>query len=156
MGIVDSDEIPSQGRLLGLDVGSKTIGMAISDISQMIASPLKTFPRKTPPAWNREREELEGIIKQYKVVGIVIGYPKNLNNTKGEAVERTEALGRRIENVSNIIYWDERFSTIIAERAMLEGDLSRKKRAEKIDEMAATVILQGYLDFISNRRNNKL
>ena len=132
-------------RILGLDVGSKTIGVAISDPLGWTAQGIDTIRRK-----NKEQdiELVHKICKDYGVETIVIGLPKNMNGTIGESGERVLALAELIKEKTNlpIEMWDERLTTVAAHRAMLEEDLSRGKRKKIVDKVAATYILQGYLD----------
>ena len=132
-------------RILGLAVGSKTIGVAISDPLGWTAQGIDTIRRK-----NKEQdiELVHKICKDYGVETIVIGLPKNMNGTIGESAERVLALAELIKDKTNrpIEMWDERLTTVAAHRAMLEADLSRGKRKKIVDKVAATYILQGYLD----------
>ena len=132
-------------RILGLDVGSKTIGVAISDPLGWTAQGIDTIRRK-----NKEQdiELVHKICKDYGVETIVIGLPKNMNGTIGESGERVLALAELIKEKTNlpIEMWDERLTTVAAHRAMLEADISRGKRKKIVDKVAATYILQGYLD----------
>ena len=132
-------------RILGLDVGSKTIGVAISDPLGWTAQGIDTIRRK-----NKEQdiELVHKICKDYGVETIVIGLPKNMNGTIGESGERVLALAELIKEKTNlpIEMWDERLTTVAAERSLIEGDVSRKKRKKVIDMLAAVIILQGYLD----------
>ena len=136
-------------RLAGLDLGTKTIGVALSDPSLMIATPLKTIRREK---FAKDAEALLAICAREKVGGIVLGLPVNMNGTEGPRAQATRAFLRSLAALTSIpvVLWDERLSTVGAERAMLEADLSRKKRAEKIDAAAAAFILQGALDRIAN------
>jgi putative holliday junction resolvase len=134
-------------KTIGLDVGSKTIGVAVSDGLGWTAQGLTTIQ------WNEEdyetaRQELEQIIKQHEVVKAVIGMPKNMNGTIGPRGEASLAFSQWIEEQFGIetVLWDERLTTMAAERVLLEADVSRKKRKKVIDKMAASMILQGYLD----------
>ncbi|MGI6360901.1 MAG: Holliday junction resolvase RuvX [Bacillota bacterium] len=139
-------------RLLGLDVGKATIGVAISDPLGWTAQGLKTLRRRDPAS---DFKYLLDLIKQYEVEEIVIGLPLNMNGSKGPAAEYTENFAQQLEKISGkkIIYWDERLSTVAAERVLLEGDVSRKKRKKVIDTMAAAYILQGYLDFLGQQND---
>ncbi|AYE33159.1 Holliday junction resolvase RuvX [Clostridium septicum] len=134
-------------RILGLDVGSKTIGVAISDPLGWTAQGLTTIRRT-----NREKdiEEVKRICNEYNVETIVIGLPKNMNGSIGESGERVLELSKDIEEATSlkIEMWDERLTTVAAHKAMLEADLSRNKRKKIVDKIAATYILQGYLDRI--------
>lgn len=130
-------------RIMGLDFGSRRIGVAISDPFLWTAQALKTIKRS-----KNEFAELAEIIREYEVMEIVLGYPKNMNGTIGERARLTERFGEKLVKKFSlpIIYWDERLSTVGAEHSLLEADLSREKRKGLIDKMAAVFILQGYLD----------
>ncbi len=136
-------------RILGLDFGQKTIGVAISDPFGWTAQGVEIIRRDKEESINKSIERIGQIIKEYSVEKIILGYPKNMNNTVGERGEKTEAFKKKLEKTFNnieVILWDERLSTVGAERSLLEADLSRKKRKNVIDKMAAVFILQGYLD----------
>jgi len=135
-------------RVLGLDVGDKTIGIAISDPLGYTAQGITTIRRKSEAM---DIEELKKICKEYSVDTIVSGLPKNMNNSIGPQGEKVIKLCEVIkQNIDlPIIMWDERLTTVAANRAMLEADLSRAKRKKIVDKVAATYILQGYLDSIS-------
>ncbi len=132
-------------RLLGLDVGTKTIGLALSDVMRRIASPLETIRRTKFMA---DAARLFQIAKEQGVGGLVIGLPVNLDGSEGPRAQSTRAFARNLIPLSDLplAFWDERLSTAAAERALLEADASRKRRAEVIDKMAAAYILQGALD----------
>lgn|SRR5690606_12119228 len=134
-------------RILGLDVGAKTVGVAISDELGWTAQGITTIAIDEE-AGDFGMDELEKIIKQYEVEKIVVGLPKNMNGTigpRGEASMRfADMLRERF--LLPVVMWDERLSTMAAERVLLEADLSRRKRKKVIDKMAAVMILQGYLD----------
>ncbi|MFB4166562.1 Holliday junction resolvase RuvX [Virgibacillus sp. JSM 102003] len=134
-------------KIIGLDVGSKTIGIAVSDAFGWTAQGLTTIK------WDEQEihsadEQLEKILKEHEIEKAVIGLPKNMNNTIGERGKASERYAKHIEESYNIptILWDERLTTIAAERVLLQADVSRKKRKKVIDKMAAVMILQGYLD----------
>ena len=135
-------------RVLGLDLGTKTLGVAVSDLYGWTAQGLSTI--KIDVAKNNYGlKELEPIIKSYDVDRIVVGLPKNMNKTIGESGQRSIDFSKMLESAFphvKITLWDERLSTVAAERVLLEGDVSRKKRKGVIDKMAAVFILQGYLD----------
>ena len=138
-------------RILGLDVGSKTIGVAISDPMGWTAQGIKTIRRTKKEV---DLEEINSICKEYSVETIVVGLPKNMNGTIGESGERVLALSELIKEKCNvpIEMWDERLSTVAVTRTMLEADLSRSKRKKIVDKMAAIYILQGYLDSLRLRK----
>ena len=134
-------------KILGLDVGSKTIGVAVSDAFGWTAQGLTTIN------WNENKiasadEALKSIIAEHEIGKAVIGLPKNMNGTIGERGEASQKYALHLETVLNIptVLWDERLTTVAAERVLLEADMSRKKRKKVIDKMAAVMILQGYLD----------
>lgn len=139
-------------RVLGLDLGTKTVGIAISDTLGLVAQGLETFTFKE----ERYEEALNyvvNLIRQYEVTTVVLGYPKNMNGTVGERGKVTEWFKDALENRIDVkvILWDERMTTMIAEQILLEADLSRRKRKKVIDKMAAVVILQSYLDAQYNK-----
>ncbi len=133
------------GRLAGLDYGTKTIGVSISDTMQTISSGLETIKRTK---FKNDAARLLEIIEEHEVKAFVIGLPLNMDGTEGPRVQSTKAFARNLANITPLplIFWDERMSTQAAERALLEADSSRKRRKEVIDKMAATYILQGALD----------
>lgn len=135
-------------RILGLDFGEKTIGVAVSDPFGWTAQGVEIIRRDNENTLKPSIARIGEIIKEYGVEKIVLGYPKNMNNTLGPRVEKTEAFKLKLERNFKlpIILWDERLSTVAAERGLLEADLSRAKRKQVIDKMAAVFILQGYLD----------
>ena len=136
-------------RLVGLDLGTKTIGIAISDGTLSIASSLETLYRKK---FSADVAHILEICEANNVYGLVLGLPLNMDGSEGPRAQSSRAFVRNFAPLSDlpILLWDERLSTVAAERAMLEADMSRKKRAEKIDAAAAAFILQGALDRIGN------
>lgn len=132
-------------RLIGLDLGSKTIGIALSDISRTVATPLETIHRKK---FKADAEILLEILDEHDAGGIVLGLPLNMDGSEGPRVQSTRAFARNLAELTDvpIVYWDERLSTVAVERTLLDADASRKRRAEVIDKMAAGFILQGALD----------
>ena len=132
-------------RIMALDVGSRTIGIAGSDALLMTAQGIETIRRTSlENDFNRLRE----LISEYEVHELVVGMPKNMNGTKGDRAEKTEEFVEKMKAVIDlpVTFWDERLSTVMAERQLIAADVSRKKRKGVIDKMAAVVILQGYLD----------
>lgn len=131
-------------RYLGIDLGTKKVGIAISDLTGMIASPLKVIMYEE----GNIISEIDELITEYAVNKIILGLPKNMNNSIGESAERTLVFKKKLERELNIevILQDERRTTIEAEHYMLEGNVSRKKRKMKIDGLAAAIILQTFLD----------
>lgn len=134
-------------RYLGLDLGTKTLGVAVSDLTNTIASSL-TIIRFDSENYLSTKDELESIIKEYNITDIVLGLPKNMNNSIGFRAEATLEYKSALEDWFNlnVIMQDERLTTVEATNYMLEGNLSRRKRKTKIDALAATIILQTYLD----------
>jgi putative Holliday junction resolvase len=132
-------------RLLGLDLGTRTIGIALSDVERLIATPLETIKRKkfTPDA-----ERLRAIATRFGVGGLVVGLPLNMDGSEGPRVQATRAFMRNLRPILGLpfAYWDERLSTAAVTRALLDADASRARRAEAVDMMAAAYILQGALD----------
>lgn len=137
---------------MGLDIGSHTIGVAVSDELEITAQGLKTIKRKSPA---EDFEELNQIIRQFEVKKMVVGLPKNMDGTLGKQAEITFKWIKSFQQKRSlpIVTWDERLSTVGASRVLLEADLSRKKRKGVIDKLAAVLILQGYLDQMRNRKD---
>jgi putative holliday junction resolvase len=135
-------------RLLGLDVGTKTIGLALSDVMRRIATPLETIRRTK---FTNDAGKLLAFAEEYGVGGLIIGLPINLDGSEGPRAQSTRAFARNLGPLTGLpmAFWDERLSTAAAERALLEADASRKRRGELIDKMAAAYILQGALDRIN-------
>lgn len=140
-------------RILGLDVGSKTIGVAISDPFHMTAQGLKTIYWDEHDMSSAD-DALQDIIEEYNVEKIIVGLPKNMDGSIGERAKITEIYANRIARQFNIVVelFDERLSTMSAERTLLEADISRGKRAKVIDQLAATIILQNFLDSMDKGR----
>jgi len=132
-------------RLIGLDFGSKTIGVAVSDTLGVSAHPVGEI-RRTSAA--RDLDAVAGYVEEYEARGVVIGLPRNMNGTLGPAAEKVLAFVERLRSRLDVSVetWDERLTTAEAERVLIEADLSRKRRREVIDRMAAVLILQGWLD----------
>ncbi|HCJ78478.1 Holliday junction resolvase [Peptococcaceae bacterium SCADC1_2_3] len=142
-------------RIMGLDLGEKTIGVALSDPLGWTAQSIKVIKRDKN---NKEREIklLEELIQSHQVEKIVVGLPLNLNGTMGEQGRRALAFAARLRQFFKlpVDLWDERLSTVTAEKILLEADTSRKKRKQVIDKIAAAVILQGYLEALKNKEVN--
>jgi putative holliday junction resolvase len=143
------DQMAPNARLMGLDAGTKTIGLALSDVQLSIATPLETIQRKK---FSVDVQVLMARATALDVGGFVLGLPINLDGTEGPRVQATRAFARNLAAVDPrpILYWDERMTTMAAERALLEADTSRRKRAEVIDKVAAGLILQGALDRLAH------
>lgn len=137
-------------RLIGIDAGTKTLGLALSDVTRTIASPL-TVLRRTK--FKEDASALLRLAGEHGVAGFVLGLPINLDGSAGPRAQSTRALARNLNALCElpILLWDERLSTAAAERTLLEADASRKRRGEVVDKLAATIILQGALDRMRNR-----
>lgn len=137
-------------RIMGLDYGSKTVGVAISDELMITAQGIETVVRKDENKLRRTLARLEELARSYEIEKIVLGYPKHMNNTLGDRVEKTEKfkamLERRLE--VPVILWDERLTTVQANRALAEGGVLASQRKQHLDRLAAVLILQNYLDSV--------
>ncbi|MFR2776428.1 MAG: Holliday junction resolvase RuvX [Anaerostipes sp.] len=135
-------------RILGLDYGTRTVGVAVSDELGLTAQPLETITRKDANKLRKTYARIEELVRQYNVDTIVLGFPKNMNNTIGERGNDTmdfrDALVRRTN--AEVILWDERLTTVASERVLMESGVRRENRKKVIDQIAASLILQGYLD----------
>ena len=142
------EALPDGGALLGLDLGTKTIGIATCDAGWRFATAGKTLPRGK---FGRDREALAALIKKHGIAGIVIGLPRNMDGSEGPRAQASRAYARNLAEAFAlpVLLWDERWSTQSAEAAMIGQDMSRAKRAEKIDSHAAAVILQGAIDALA-------
>ena len=133
-------------RALGLDAGDRTIGVAVSDLLGLTAQGVETIRRTT---LEKDIARLQELMSQYETKTLIMGYPKNMNGTEGPRCEFVKELAeeiRRAEPETEIVFWDERLSTVAASRSLIEADISRQKRKKVIDKMAAVFILQGWLD----------
>jgi len=139
--------LPRRRALMGLDLGDKTIGVAVTDLLWSVATPVETVKRRK---FTLDAERLLTLLTARDVGGIVLGLPRNMDGTEGPRCQSTRAFARNFARLWDgpIGFWDERLSTVAAERALLEADTSRKRRAEVIDHVAASYILQGVLDRI--------
>jgi putative Holliday junction resolvase len=135
--------LPQGGRLLGLDVGTKTIGTALCDAGWHFASPAELIRRTK---FTQDKAALSTLAARQQVAGLVIGLPLNLDGTESPRSQSTRAFARNVADLGPVLLWDERWSTVAVERAMIEQDLSRAKRAERIDNLAAAHILQAAID----------
>ena len=142
-------------RILGLDYGERTIGVAVSYGFGWTAQALEVIKRSNSTEYKKSISRIAQWVEEYEVNTIVLGYPKNMDNTEGERCQKTKVFQKQLQqafpNVT-VVLWDERMSTIAAERSLLEADMSRKKRKSVIDKMAAVHILQGYLDKKQNEK----
>jgi putative Holliday junction resolvase len=140
-------------RILGLDFGSKTVGVAVSDELLLTAQGVEIIRRQSPNKLRQTLARIEELIAQYGgVEKIVLGYPKNMNNTEGERCEKTKEFAGMLERRTglSVVLWDERLSTVSADRTMMETGIRRENRKTYVDEIAAIFILQGYLDYLHN------
>ena len=140
-----ANKLHSNNSLIGLDLGTKTIGVAVSDTILSVATPIKTIKRKK---FSADADQLLKIISIKNCCGVVVGLPKNMDGSEGPRAQSTRAFARNFSAKAQlpITFWDERLSTVAAEKALLEADTTRKRRAEVIDHVAAAYILQGFLD----------
>ena len=140
-----ANKLHSNNSLIGLDLGTKTIGVAVSDTILSVATPIKTIKRKK---FSADADQLLRIISIKNCCGVVVGLPKNMDGSEGPRAQSTRAFARNFsaKTLLPITFWDERLSTVAAEKALLEADTTRKRRAEVIDHVAAAYILQGFLD----------
>lgn len=140
-------------RIMGLDFGSKTVGVAISDPLLITAQGVETIRRKREDKLRQTLARIEELIVFYQADTIVLGLPKNMNNTEGERVKKTEEFAEKLERRTglSVIFWDERLTTVAADKAMMESGIRREHRKDYSDEIAAILILQGYLDYRKNR-----
>lgn len=139
------------GRLIGIDGGTKTLGLALSDVTRTIASSLETIRRTK---FTADAARLLDLIAEHDVTGLVLGLPRNLDGTEGPRAQATRALARNLNKLSvlPILLWDERLTTAEAERMLIAADQTRKRRGEVIDKLAATIILQSALDRLRRKR----
>ena len=142
-------------RILGLDFGSKTVGVAVSDGLLLTAQGVETIERKDENKLRKTCARIEEQIAEYEITEIVLGLPKNMNNTEGERVEKTKAFGEMLERRTGlpVHYWDERLTTVAAEQILMESGVRRENRKAVIDKVAAGLILQGYLDCLKTKEN---
>lgn len=135
-------------RIMGLDYGSKTVGVAISDPLYITAQGIEIIRREEENKRRKTYARIEALIKEYEVDRIVLGYPKNMNNTEGERCEKVNEFKADLERRTGleVILWDERLTTVAADKAMIEAGIRRENRKEYVDEIAAGLILQGYLE----------
>ncbi len=149
-----ADRLPRFARLIGLDLGTKTIGVAVSDVERRIASPVETIRREK---FTADVQKLTMITKAQEAFALVIGLPLNMDGTEGPRAQATRSFVRNLDAHLKlpVIYWDERLSTAAVTRTLIEQDASRAKRAEVVDRMAAAYILQGALDRLERLARDK-
>ncbi len=143
--IVLKTQLPAEARCLGLDLGTKTIGVAVSDLSRRIATPVTTLRRTK---FKADAEALLALAGKLEVAAFILGLPLNMDGSEGPRAQSTRSFARNLAALTllPIVFWDERLSTAAVTRTLLEADASRKRRAEVVDKMAAAYILQGALD----------
>jgi putative Holliday junction resolvase len=148
LSLAEFAEVVPQGRLAGLDVGTKTIGLATCDAGWSFATAAETLKRTK---FTADLEKLKAFIAKHAIAGLVVGLPLNMDGTDSPRTQSVRAFARNLAPlVLPILLWDERWSTIAVERAMIEADMSRARRAEKVDAHAAAHILQGAIDALAN------
>ena len=137
-------------RIMGLDFGSKTLGVAVSDPLGITAQPVEIIRRKSENKLRQTLARLEELVKEYQVTKLVLGLPKNMNNTLGERAEKSLEFKEMLVKRTGlpVVMWDERLTTVEANRALMEGNVRRENRGRYVDAIAAVLILQGYLDSI--------
>ena len=147
-----AEALPRTQALMGLDLGTKTIGVAVSDSFQSVATPLETVKRKK---FGIDAARLLEIIEHRSIGAIILGLPRNMDGSEGARCQSTRAFARNLTKLTPVPigFWDERLSTVAAERALLEADTTRKRRSEVIDHVAASYILQGVLDRLGHLRS---
>ena len=139
-------------RIMGLDFGSKTVGVAVSDPLLLTAQGVEIIRRKEENKLRQTLARIEELAKEYEVEKLVLGLPKHMNGTEGVRVELTEEFKEKLERRTGlpVVLWDERLTTVAADRTMMEAGIRRENRKDYVDMIAATFILQGYLDYLSN------
>lgn len=142
-------------RVMGLDFGSKTVGVAISDPLLITAQGIEIIRRKEENKLRQTLARIEELIVQYEVGEIVLGFPKNMNDTIGERAELSLEFKEKLERRTGlpVTMWDERLTTVAADKTMIEAGIRREHRKEYVDKIAAVLILQGYLDYLAGREN---
>ena len=145
-------------RIMGLDFGSKTLGVAVSDPLGITAQPVEIIRRKSENKLRQTLARLEELVNEYQVTQFVLGLPKNMNNTLGERAEKSLEFKEMLERRTGlqVVMWDERLTTVEANRALMEGNVRRENRGRYVDAIAAVLILQGYLDSIYTPGTTKL
>lgn len=141
-------------RIMGLDYGSKTVGVAVSDALLLTAQAVETISRPQETKLRRTLARIEKLCREYEIEKIILGFPKNMNNTIGDRAEKSLEFAEMLKRRTGlpVVMWDERLTTVAAERTLMESGVRREHRKEHIDQIAAVFILQGYLDAESNRR----
>ena len=141
-------------RIMGLDYGSKTVGVAVSDALLLTAQAVETISRPQETKLRRTLARIEELCREYEIEKIILGFPKNMNNTIGDRAEKSLEFAEMLKRRTGlpVVMWDERLTTVAAERTLMESGVRREHRKEHIDQIAAVFILQGYLDSVSSGR----
>ena len=144
-------------RILGLDFGSRTVGVAVSDALLLTAQGVETIERKDENKLRKTCARIEELAAQHEITTIVLGLPKNMNNTEGDRVEKTKEFKEMLERRTGlpVVLWDERLTTVAAEQVLMESGVRRENRKAVIDKVAACFILQGYLDYLSLQKKEE-
>lgn len=144
-------------RIMGLDYGSATVGVAISDELLLTAQGIEIIRREEENKLRKTLRRIEELVQEYEVEQIVLGYPKNMNNTIGERAIKSEEFAETLKRRTglSVTLWDERLTTVSADRMMIDADVSRKGRKKVVDKVAAVLILQGYLDYRKRNEEEK-
>ena len=144
-------------RVMGLDFGSKTVGVAVSDPLGITAQGVEIIRRESENKLRRTLARIEELVAEYQVTSFVLGFPKNMNNTIGERAEKSLAFKEMLERRTGlpVVMWDERLTTVEANRTLMESGVRREKRKEYIDKLAAVYILQGYLDSLERKTDGQ-
>jgi putative Holliday junction resolvase len=144
-------------RIMGLDYGSVTVGVAISDGLLITAQGIETIRRKQDNKLRQTLARIEELVKEYEVERIVVGYPKNMNNTIGDRALKSEEFAKMLEQRTGleVVLWDERLTTVEAHNILIQGDVRREDRSKVVDKVAAVIILQGYLNMLSYKNKNQ-
>jgi putative Holliday junction resolvase len=142
---------------MGLDYGSVTVGVAISDGLLITAQGIETIRRKQDNKLRQTLARIEELVKEYEVERIVVGYPKNMNNTIGDRALKSEEFAKMLEQRTGleVVLWDERLTTVEAHNILIQGDVRREDRSKVVDKVAAVIILQGYLNMLSYKNKNQ-
>ena len=140
-------------RIMGLDYGSKTVGVAVSDALLLTAQNIETICREQENKLRRTLARIQELCLEYEVEKIVLGFPKNMNNTTGDRAEKSLEFAEMLKKRTGlpVVMWDERLTTVAAKQVLMESGVRREHRKEYVDQIAASMILQGYLDYLKNR-----
>jgi putative Holliday junction resolvase len=144
-------------RIMGLDFGSKTVGVAVSDPLGITAQGVEIIRRESENKLRRTLARIEALVEEYQVESFVLGFPKNMNNTIGDRAEKSLAFKEMLERRTGlpVVMWDERLTTVEANRTLMESGVRREKRKEYVDKLAAVYILQGYLDSLERKTDGQ-